>query len=100
MPTLLGLLALYVARTTDAGRADWTTAHGAGCIQVRVASAAGLDVRRYWTATSEGYLARMPKARILDAVREGAGNTAAHQLRDVRKEIMVQDAATLLDGKG
>ena len=42
----------------------------------------------------------MPKALILDAVREGVGSNVAHRLRDVRKEVMVADAATLLDGKG
>ncbi len=97
--TLLGLLAVCVARAADAGRADWTAPQGAGSIQARVAQAAGLDMRRWWQVTPEGYFARVPKALILDAVREGASGTAAHQLRDVRKEVMVQDAATLLDGK-
>ena len=99
-PALLGLLAVCVARTADAGRADWTAPQGAGCIQARVAEAAGLDMRRWWTAMPESYFARVPKALILDAVREGAGSTVAHQLRDVRKEVMVADATTLLDGKG
>ena len=98
--TLLGLLAVCVARTADAGREDWTTERGAGSIQAQVATVAGLDMRRWWSATPESYLARVPKAVILDAVREGAGGTAAHRLRDVRKEVMVQDAAALLDGKG
>jgi hypothetical protein len=35
--TLLGLLAVCVARPADAGRADWITAGAAGCIQARVA---------------------------------------------------------------
>ncbi len=30
----------------------------------------------------------------------GAGGTAAHGLREVKKEAMVADAAALLDGKG
>ena len=99
-PTLLGLLAVCVARTADAGRADWTTPYGAGTIQAQLAQVAGLDMQRWWSATPESYLARVPKALILDAVREGAGGTAAHRLRDVRKEVMVADAAVLLDGKG
>jgi len=40
-PALLGLLAVCVARTADAGRADLTTPYGAGCIQARVATADG-----------------------------------------------------------
>ncbi|NOG74233.1 ParB/RepB/Spo0J family partition protein [Roseicella sp. DB1501] len=97
---LLGLLAVCVARVADAGRDDWTTPRGAASIAARVAEAAGLDMRRWWGVTAEGYLARVPKALILGAVREGAGADAAHRLRDARKEAMVRDAAALLDGKG
>ena len=96
--TLLGLLAVCVARTADAGRADWTKAHGA--IQAQVASAAGLDMRGCWTATAEGYLGRVPKALILDAVREGAGATAAARIAGTKKEVMAADAAALLAGTG
>ena len=97
-PTLLGLLAVCVARTADAGRADWTKAHGA--IQAQVASAAGLDMRECWTATAEGYLGRVPKALILDAVREGAGASAAARLAGTKKEVMAADAVALLAGTG
>lgn len=99
-PALLGLLAVCVARTADAGRADWTTPHGAGCIQARVATAAGLDMRGCWTATKESYLGRVPKALILDAVREGAGTSAAARLAGTKKEVMAADAAALLAGTG
>ena len=88
-PALLGLLAVCVARTADAGRADWTKAHGA--IQARVATAAGLDMRQCWTATKEGFLDRVPKALILDAVREGAGASAAARLAGTKKKVMVAD---------
>ncbi len=94
--TLLGLLAVCVAR--NAGRADWTKAHGA--IQARVAAAAGLDMRQCWTATREGYLDRVPKALILDAVRDGAGTSAAARLAGTKKEVMAADAAALLAGTG
>ena len=99
-PTLLGLLAVCVARTADAGRADWTTLHGAGCIHARVATAAGLDMRQNWTATKEGYLSRVPKALILDAVREGVGTSAAARIANSKKEVMAADAAALLAGTG
>ncbi len=98
--TLLGLLAVCVARTADAGRADWTTPHGVGCIQARVATAAGLDMRQNWTATREGYLGRVPKALILDAVREGAGGSAAARIAGTKKEVMAADAEALLGGTG
>ena len=97
---LLGLLAVCVARTADAGRADWTTPHGSRCIQAQAATAAGLDMRQCWTATREGYLDRVPKALILDAVREGAGTSAAARLAGTKKEVMAADAAALLAGTG
>ena len=99
-PALLGLLAACVACTANAGRADWTTQHGARCIQARVATAVGLDMRGCWTATREGYLGRVPKALILDAVREGAGTSAAARLAGTKKEVMAADAAALLAGTG
>ncbi len=89
-----------MARTADAGRADWTTPHGAGCIQARVATAAGLDMRGCWTATREGYLGRVPKALILDAVRDGAGGSAAARIAGTKKEVMAVDAEALLGGTG
>ncbi len=98
--TLLGLLAVCVARTADAGRADWTTPQGAGCIQAQAATAAGLDMRGCWTATKEGYLGRVPKALILDAVRDGAGPSAAARIAGTKKEVMAADAAALLAGTG
>jgi len=91
---LLGLLAVCVARTADAGRADWTTPHGARCIQAQAATAAGLDMRQNWTATKEGYLGRVPKALIMDAVREGAGTSVAARLAGTKKEVM-QGCSTL-----
>ena len=53
-----------------------------------------------WTATREGYLGRVPKALILDAVREGAGTSAAARLAGTKKKVMAADAAALLDGTG
>ncbi len=99
-PALLGLLAVCVARTADAGRADWTTPHGAATVQARAATAAGLDMRQCWTATKEGYLGRVPKALILDAVRDGAGPSAAARIAGTKKEVMAADAAALLAGTG
>lgn len=98
--TLLGLLAVCVARTADAGRVDWTTLHGARCIQARVATAAGLDMRQNWTATKEGYLGRVPKALILQAVRDGVGTSAGARIAGTKKEVMAADVAALLAGTG
>jgi len=97
---LLGLLAVCVARTANAGGRTWTTPDGSRCIAAQVAGSAGLDMRQCWTATKESYLGRVPKALILDAVREGAGSGVAGRIANSKKEVMVADAAQLLDGKG
>ena len=97
---LLGLLAVCVARTANARGQTWTTPEGSACVAAQVATAAGLDMRQCWTATKESYLGRVPKALILDAVREGAGASVAGRIASAKKEVMVADAAQLLDGKG
>jgi len=99
MAALLGLLAVCVARTVNAGSRTWTGTEGSRCIAAQVATAAGLDMRQCWTATKESYLGRVPKALILDAVREGAGAGVAGRIARSKKEVMVADAAALLDGK-
>ena len=95
-PTLLELLAVCVARVADGGHGDWI----AGGLRAEVGRAAGLDMRRWWTATPDAYLARVPKAAILAAVREGAGEAAAARMAGWKKAPMVAEAATLLDGTG
>lgn len=99
-PTLLGLLAVCVARAANAGSRTWTTPEGSQCIAAQVATAAELDMRQCWTPTKDSYLGRVPKALILDAVREGVGASAAHRIARTKKEIMVADAETLLAGTG
>ena len=46
------------------------------------------------------HLGRVPKVLILDAVRESAGASVAGRIAASKKEVMVADAAQLLDGKG
>jgi len=87
-------------RCADAGRANWTTQHGAATIHAQVATTVGLDMRQCWTATRKGYLGRVPKVLILDAVREGAGDSAAAHLAGTKKEVMATNAETLLAGTG
>jgi ParB family chromosome partitioning protein len=62
--------------------------------------AARLDMRTGWTATKDSYLDRVPKALIVEAVREGAGTRAAGQIAASKKEVMVADAEQLLAGTG
>ena len=100
MPALLALLAVCVARCGHAGGADWTEGRGTGSVAAQVAQAAGLDMRTWWQPTPESYLGRVPKALILEAVRDGAGEPAASRIAGMKKEAMVANAAELLDGTG
>ena len=100
VPTLLSLMAVCVARATNAGVRTWTTPEGSQCVAAQVATAAGLDMRTCWTATKDSYLGRVPKALIVEAVREGAGVRAAGQIAGSKKEVMVADAEQLLAGTG
>ena len=42
----------------------------------------------------------MPKALVLDALCEGAGAGGVGRTASSKEEVMVADAAALLDGKG
>ncbi len=68
MPTLLSLMAVCVARASNAGPRTWTTPEGSQCIAAQVAKAAGLDMRTWWTSTKDSYLGRVPKPLIVEAV--------------------------------
>jgi ParB family transcriptional regulator, chromosome partitioning protein len=100
MPVLLALLAVCVARCANAGGADWTEDRGAGSVAAQVARAASLDMRTWWQPTQESYLGRVPKALILEAVRDGAGELVASRIAGMKKEAMATNATELLDGTG
>ena len=100
MTALLALLAVCIARCAHAGGADWTEGRGTSSVAAQVARVAGLDMRIWWQPTPESYLGRVPKALILEAVRDGAGEPAASRIAGIKKEAMVANAAELLDGTG
>ncbi|WP_293464892.1 ParB/RepB/Spo0J family partition protein [Phenylobacterium sp.] len=66
----------------------------------RLASAAGLDMTSTWAPTAERYLARVTKARILEAVAEARGAEVAERISDLKKTEMVETAEVLLAGTG
>ena len=91
--TLLGLLAPLVARGIDAGSQDWTTEQGAKSDAAQLAGIALLDMRLWWKPNAASYFGRVPKALILDAVRDGAGVAAAAEVSGLKK-VPMADAAT------
>ncbi|MEO3431868.1 ParB/RepB/Spo0J family partition protein [Inquilinus sp. CAU 1745] len=66
-----------------------------------LAAVLGLDMAAAgWIPTADGYLARVTKARILEAVREAKGDEAADRIAGLKKPEMVAAAEELLAGTG
>ena len=67
----------------------------------RLARETGLDmVNAGWRPTVGNYLGRVTKARILEAVREGAGERAAQLIDHMKKGDMAKEAERLLADTG
>ncbi|QPF90851.1 ParB/RepB/Spo0J family partition protein [Bradyrhizobium commune] len=67
----------------------------------RIAWAVDLNmVESGWRPTVENYLGRVPKRRILEAVREGAGERAAQLIDHLKKGDMAKEAERLLAETG
>ncbi|MCP4561756.1 MAG: chromosome partitioning protein ParB [Bosea sp.] len=68
----------------------------------RLARATGFDMVHDagWRPTVDNYLGRVTKARILAAVREGAGDRAAQLIEHLKKGDMAKEAERLLAGTG
>lgn len=67
----------------------------------RLAVATGLDmVAAGWKPTVGNYLGRVTKGRILEAVREGAGERAAQLMGHLKKGDMAKEAERLLADTG
>lgn len=67
----------------------------------RLARAVGLDmVDAGWRPTVDNYLGRVIKPRILEAVREGAGDQAAQLIDHLKKGDMAKEAERLLADTG
>jgi ParB family chromosome partitioning protein len=66
-----------------------------------VARAVNLDMAAAgWSATVDNYLGRVPKARILEAVREAKGEASAQLIDHLKKPDMAKEAERLLAGSG
>ena len=67
----------------------------------RIAQAVSLDmVEAGWRPTVENYLGRVPKRRILEAVREGVGERAAQLIDHLKTGDMAKEAERLLADTG
>jgi ParB family chromosome partitioning protein len=64
-----------------------------------VARAVNLDMAAAgWTPTVDNYLGRVPKARIIEAVREAKGEASAQLIDHLKKPEMAKEAERLLAG--
>jgi ParB family chromosome partitioning protein len=67
----------------------------------RLAEAVSLDmVTAGWAPTADNYLGRVPKARIVQAVREAKGERAVERIANLKKAEMVAEAEQLLNCTG
>jgi ParB family chromosome partitioning protein len=64
----------------------------------RLARAVNLDMAAGWSPTVGNYLGRVPKARILEAVREAKGEASAQLIDHLKKPEMAKEAERLLVG--
>jgi ParB family transcriptional regulator, chromosome partitioning protein len=65
-----------------------------------LARAVNLDMAASWSPTVDNYLGRVPKARILEAVREAKGDASAQLIDHLKKPDMAREAERLLAGTG
>jgi ParB family chromosome partitioning protein len=66
-----------------------------------VARAVNLDMAAAgWSPTVDNYLGRVPKARILEAVREAKGEASIQLIDHLKKPDMAKEAERLLSGTG
>jgi len=95
------LFAHCAALTINALHEPWSRRPGALADADRLALAVGLDMAAAgWAPTVETYLGRVPKARILEAVREAKGEHAAQLIDHLKKPEMAQEAERLLAATG
>jgi ParB family transcriptional regulator, chromosome partitioning protein len=96
----MALFAHCVALTVNAVKLPWERRSRAMATADRLAQAVELDMNGYWRPTARSYLGRVTKARILGAVRDGAGTKAAERITDMKKLDMADAAEQLLAATG
>jgi len=95
------LLAHCASLTVNVVREPWNRRPDAFTHGDQLARAVNLDmVAAGWTPTADNYLGRVPKARILEAVREAKGEQSAQLIDHLKKPEMAKEAERLLDGTG
>jgi ParB family chromosome partitioning protein len=95
------LFAHCASLTVNVVREPWNRRPGAFAHGDKLARAVSLDMEAAgWRPTADNYLGRVPKARILEAVREAKGEQSAQLIDHLKKAEMAKEAERLLDGTG
>jgi hypothetical protein len=81
---LIDLLSLCSALTVNA-----LPAASASASADAIASALGLDIADWWEPTAEGYLNHVPKAQIVEALKEAGPDLAGGGIEGMKKDALV-----------
>jgi ParB family chromosome partitioning protein len=93
------LFAHCASLTINVVKEPWNRRPGALAHSDKLAGAVSLDMAAAgWRPTADNYLGRVPKARILEAVREAKGEQSAQLIDHLKKTEMARQAERLLDG--
>ncbi|RZI38017.1 DNA-binding protein, partial [Herbaspirillum sp. HC18] len=96
-----GVNALYERADRYGGRVSAHSVEQRIAEADRLSLAVGLDMAEAgWRPTVANYLGRVTKPRILEAVREGAGERAAQLIAHLKKGDMATEAERLLAETG
>jgi len=89
------------ALTVNVVKEPWNRRPDAFAHGDQLARAVDLDMAAAgWRPTVENYLGRVPKVRIIEAVREAKGEHSARLIEHLKKADMAREAERLLDGAG
>ena len=94
------LLAHCAALTVMAVRLPWDRRPRTEAGVDTLATALALDLSTTWQPTVRSYFGRVPKPRVLEAVREAVGEEAATRLDGMKKQPMAETAEQLVAGTG
>ena len=59
----------------------------------------GLDMADWWEPTAEGFLSHVSKAQIVQALKEAGTDPSEDGIGDMKKAVLVVEAASRLAGK-
>ena len=95
------LFAHCASLTVNVVKEPWNRRPGALAHGELLANAVNLDMTAAgWRPTVDNYLGRVPKVRILEAVREAKGEQSAQLIDHLKKVDMAREAERLLEDTG